>query len=379
MDRADVIVVGGGGMGTAAAFHAAARGARVALLERFAIGHDRGSSHGQTRLIRLAYHEHPDYVPLLRRASALWRDLEREAGRTLLVETGLVLAGHAGGTVIPGAIAAAREHGLSVERLSPADVAARFPAVRVPDDWHAVLEPRGGYLLVEECVRAHAAAARRRGVDLRTGVEVHGWRADGAGVKVDTSAGPWASDRLVLCPGPWAAGLLALPELALTVLRKPLFWYEPAAADRAAHAPAALPCFAFDRPEGFFYGFPRLDGRGLKIAEHTGGVPVADPLAVDRGLDAGDQARVEAALAAHLPRVGRDRTASAVCLYTMSPDAHFVIGLHPAHPRVAIAAGFSGHGFKFASLVGEVLADLALHGRTAHPIGFLRPERFAGG
>jgi sarcosine oxidase len=379
VNRSDVIVVGAGGMGTAAAVHLAARGARVTLLERFAPGHDRGSSHGQTRLIRLAYHEHPAYVPLLRRAYELWRDLEREAGRTLLVETGLLLAGHPGGTVVPGALAAAAEHGLTVERLSAADVAARYPAVNVPDGWQAVLEPRGGYLFVEECVLAHAAAARRRGADVRSGVAVHGWRVDGAGVAVETDAGTFSADRLVLCPGPWAAGLIRLPDVRLTVLRKPLFWYEPPAADRAVHASPALPCFGFDRPEGFFYGFPRLDGRGLKIAEHTGGRPIADALGIDRAIDADERRRVEACLAAHLPRAGRDGTASAVCLYTMSPDEHFVIGLHPAHPQVALAAGFSGHGFKFASLVGEVLADLALDGRTAHPIGFLRPERFAGG
>jgi glycine/D-amino acid oxidase-like deaminating enzyme len=276
-------------------------------------------------------------------------------------------------------LAAAREHGLAVERLSPAAVAARFPAVHVPNDWEAVLEPRGGYLRVEACVLAHAAAARHRGVSVRQGVRVRGWRASAGGVTVETDSGSFAADRLVLCPGPWAAGLLQLPELSLEVLRKPLFWYEPPQADRAAHAPTQLPCFAFDRPGGFFYGFPRLDDRGIKIAEHTGGRAVADPLTVDRGIDAEERGRIEACLAAHLPRVGHSGTATAVCLYTMSPDGHFVIGLHPAHPRVAVAAGFSGHGFKFASLVGEVLADLALDGRTAHPIGFLRPERFAGG
>jgi glycine/D-amino acid oxidase-like deaminating enzyme len=169
----------------------------------------------------------------------------------------------------------------------------------------------------------------------------------------------------------------------MTVLRKSLFWYRPEATRAAAHAAGRLPCFAFDGPTGFFYGFPAIDERGVKIAEHTGGTPVADPLSLDRGIDAREQARVEAVLADHLPNLRgrpslRERpTAHSACLYTMSPDGHFVVGLHPRHPNVTIAAGFSGHGFKFASVIGEVLADLALQGKTGHPIGFLSPQRFA--
>jgi monomeric sarcosine oxidase len=373
----DVIVIGTGGMGTAAACHLARRGARVLGLDRFPPGHDRGSSHGQTRLIRTAYYEHPDYVPLLQRARRLWRDIEREAGRPLLVETGLVMAGPASGDVIAGSLAAARLHGLPVERLTAQAASGRWPALRVPAAWDVVFEASAGYLLVEDCVRAHAAAATRAGADLRSGVTVHGWRAEGRGLVVEADGGPYTADRLVLCPGAWAAGLLQLPAAPLEVLRKSLFWYAPAAADRPLHAPAALPCFAFDTPAGFFYGFPALDDRGVKCANHSGGPVVNDPLAVDRGVDPAEQRQIEDWLADHLPRVGRRLTAHAACLYTMSPDHHFLLGLHPAHPQVAIAAGFSGHGFKFASVVGEVLADLATTGRTPHPIGFLAPNRFA--
>ena len=233
-------------------------------------------------------------------------------------------------------------------------------------------------------MRAHAAEAVRLGARIETGAAVRGWRTvgpDGGNghVVVETDRGSYAADTLVVTAGAWAADLLQLPSLPLRVLRKSLFWYQPEAAVRRDHAAGSLPCFAFDTPTGFFYGFPAIDDRGVKIAEHTGGTPVADPLAVDREIDAGERMRVEAALAAHLPGVCGPLTEHAACLYTMSPDGHFVVGLHPQHARVAIGAGFSGHGFKFASVMGEILADLAVDGKTAHPIGFLSPERFRTG
>jgi len=379
MRHFDVIVIGTGGMGAAAAMHLARRGVRVCGLDRFAPGHDRGSSHGQTRLIRLAYYEHPDYVPLLGRAYELWRELEVLAGRTLLVESGLLLAGPPGSEVVGGTVASAEIHGVPLERLTVAEAARRWPQVRLPEGWAAVHEPRGGYLFVEECVRAHAAAAARAGAVLESGRVVHGWRVgDDGRVVVETDAGGYTAERLVVAAGSWAAGLLRLPALRLEVLRKSLFWYEPAAAARADLAAGRLPCFGFDGPEGFFYGFPALSDAGLKIAEHTGGTPVADPLHVDRGIDAGERRRVEDVLAARLPMAGTHLAAHATCLYTMSPDGHFVVGLHPRHPQVSVAAGFSGHGFKFAAVMGEILADLATTGRSSLPIGFLSPARFGG-
>jgi sarcosine oxidase len=379
MQSFDVIVVGTGGIGSAAAYHLAARGRRVLGLDRFPIAHDRGSSHGQTRLIRQAYFEHPDYVPLLLRAYELWRELEERVGRQLLVESGLVMAGPPDGSVIAGALASAQRHRLSVDRMSAREACGRWPVFALPEEWHVVHEPHGGYLFVEACVRAHAEAARQAGATLEHGVAVHGWRSDGTGIAVETDRGTYRADRLVLAPGPWAAGLLQLPAVPLTVLRKSLFWYEPAEAARPAFAAGALPCFAFDAPSGFFYGFPQIDGRGVKVAEHTGGRVVADPLAVNREIDSDEKQRVEQILAAHLPALGCRCTEHAVCLYTMSPDHHFLVGLHPANERVAIAAGFSGHGFKFASVMGEALADLAIAGETALPIGFLSPRRLETG
>ena len=371
----DVIVAGTGGMGVAAAAAIAGRGHRVLGLDRFPVGHARGSSHGQTRLIRMAYFEHPDYVPLLRESAALWRQAETAGGRRLLVTCGLLTAGPAEGEVVSGTLRSARVHGLAVDTLAPDEVLARWNAFRIPADWTAVHEPDAGYLLVEDCVATHAEIARRAGADLRSSVTVRGWHIQAGRVAVDTDAGVFEADRLVLCPGGWAGDLLRLPAVPLTVLRKSLFWY--AAAD--AVATEQMPCFAFDTPAGFCYGFPALDARGVKIAEHTGGRRVNDPLTVDRGVDPAEQATIETWIDSHLPAVSRRRTDHAVCLYTMSPDGHFVVGLHPAHPQVAIAAGFSGHGYKFASVVGEILADLALEGRTQHPIEFLSPQRFLTG
>jgi sarcosine oxidase len=375
MQHHDVIVVGTGGIGSAAAYHLAARGSRVLGLDRFPIGHDRGSSHGQTRLIRLAYYEHPDYVPLLRRAYELWREIEACTGRRLLVESGLVMAGPADGNVVAGALRSAAVHGLAVERMTAAEACRRWPVFRLPDAWAAVHEPRGGYLFVEECVTAHADAARAAGATFEHGVTVHGWRIENGRAVVATDRGDFTADRLVLCPGAWAGPLLQLPAVGLTVLRKSLFWYRPAPERAREFAAGSLPCFAFDAPDGFFYGFPTLDDRGVKIAEHSGGRTVADPLALDRAIDPGEQTRIETVIERHLPGLGHQCTGHAACLYTMSPDHHFVVGLHPEHEQVAIAAGFSGHGFKFASVMGEILADLSIAGASAHPFGFLSPRR----
>ena len=381
MEHFDAIVIGTGAMGAATLMHLAARGARVCGLDRFPPGHDRGSSHGQTRLIRMAYFEHPDYVPLLRRAYELWHELEELAGRPLLVESGLLMAGPPDGEVVAGALASAAIHGLPVERLTCGEAMARWPAFQLPEDWAAVHEARGGYLFVEECVRAHASEAVRLGARIEHGSAVRGWRTVGSAehgghVVVETDHGSYAADRLVVTAGAWAADLLRLPTLSLQVLRKSLFWYQPEATAAVDHTAGHLPCFAFDGPTGFFYGFPAIDARGVKIAEHSGGTPVTDPLHVDRGIDLHEQARVEAVFAAHLPGACGGLADHAACLYTMSPDGHFVVGHHPQHDRVAIAAGFSGHGFKFASVMGEILADLTLEGTTSHPIGFLSPNRW---
>jgi monomeric sarcosine oxidase len=355
-------------VGSAVLWRTALRGAKVLGLDRFAPPHDRGSSHGQSRIIRQAYFEHPDYTPLLLEAYRLWAELAECSGRRLYHEVGVLQIGPPEGIVVPGVLRAADEHGLRVEKLSPQDIQRQWPAYHVPDNLAGVLETRAGYLEVEVCVAAHLEQAVRAGAELRTDTEALAWDP-GPPVRVRTSAGEFVADRLIVTAGAWAGPLLADLGLELNVLRKSLFWYavdpgQPAAHDRT-------PCFLYELPEGVFYGFPRLDERGVKIAEHSGGQPLDDPLRVDRKVNREDGKRVEAFVTDYLPCVTARRTDHAVCLYTMSPDEHFFVDRHPVHPHVSFAAGLSGHGFKFAPVLGEALTELALDGATDLPIGFL--------
>lgn len=369
MPAFDVVVAGAGGVGSAAAFHLSRRGAKVLALDRFAPPHDRGSSHGHSRIIRLAYYEHPDYVPLLRRAWALWAELAELSGETLYTETGLLQVGPPDGAVVRGVLASAGEHGLDVESLTPEDARRRFPGLRVPEGLAAVYERQAGALAVERCVAAHLALS---GAEVRRG-ELLSWRPEGAGVRVETESGSVSAGALVLAPGPWAPGLIA--GLRLEVRRKGQFWFGPPPAELTAAG--GCPAFLYELPEGVFYGIPAHGGAGLKAAEHTGGRLVADPLTGERAEDAGERSRVEGFLARMLPALPRTLERHAPCFYTLTPDQHFVLDRHPGSPRVVYAAGLSGHGFKFVPALGEALAELALDGRTRLPVGFLAAGRFA--
>lgn len=373
MPTYDTIVLGLGGVGSAAALHLGRLGLRVLGLDQFGVAHDRGSSHGQTRIIRQAYFEHPDYVPLVLRSYELWRELEALSGRTLLTTIGLLQVGPAEGHVVRGVLASAQQHGLTVEELAPGEAMRRFPQFSIPSDARAVYEPAAGALSVEECVAAHVAAAQAAGVEVRTGETVRRWQAASNGVAVSTDVGSYSAARLVIAGGAWSAELLGDLGLGLRVLRKPQLWY--ATNDPRYTATTGCPAYLFETPDGVFYGLPGFDERGLKAAEHSGGEPVSDPLLVDRELHAADRQRVEQFLAAHLPGLDRRLTTHAICLYTMSRDEHFLVDRHPRWPQVAFAAGLSGHGFKFAPVLGQALADLAVEGRTSCPIGFLRADR----
>lgn len=379
MERPDVVVLGVGGMGSAACAHLARRGAKVLGLERFAVAHDRGSSHGETRLIRQAYMEGEGYVPLALRAYELWDELGDRAGRALLHRTGLLYLGPAASPALASVEEAARLHRLRVEALDAAAVTRRFPDFRVPEGGRGVFEVEGGYLDVEACVAAHVAWARDAGAEVREGAVVAGWDAAGDGVRVRWTEGGREhsvdAGALVLTAGAWSGPLLADLGLPLEVRRVPLLWFRTRR--EGAHGEGA-PCFFMDLPHGEFYGFRDRAPHGVKVAEHLPREPVEDPGALDRELHAADVVPVAQAVEAALPELIPEPTHHAVCMYTMTPDTHFVIDRHPAHPRVVLAAGFSGHGFKFAAVVGEVLADLALEGATRHPIGFLGLGRFSG-
>ncbi len=371
----DVIVLGLGGMGTATAFELARRGRRVLGLEQFAVGHDRGSSHGSTRVIRKAYYEHPDYVPLLHRAYERWFDLEQRCGHHLFTECGCLSLGLPGEELVGGVIQAAREHRLTVEQLDAAALRRRYPMFRFDECFAGVLEPQAGFLYVDDCVRAYAAEARRLGADLRENEPVASWKATGDGVTVQTKTDAYSAGRLVITAGPWAGRVLGDLGLPLSVLRKVLFWI--GTADDSQFRRDRFPIYMAQMPNGFYYGFPVIDRDGAKLARHDGG-DVVDPANVQRTVAPGEDADCRAFLREHLPQVSGPLRRSLVCLYTVTPDRHFILDQHPEHPQVAIAAGFSGHGFKFASVVGEIMADLAERGETGLPIGKFGLRRLHG-
>lgn len=368
----DYIVLGAGGFGSSVLYHLARRGARAVAIERFGVAHDRGSSHGETRIIRKAYFEHPNYVPLLLRAYELWEKLEAESGKTLYRDVGLVVGGTPDSTVITGAMKAATLHGLSVEQLTSQSARKRFPAYAVPEDYSVVYEAEAGYLFVEDCVRTALELAQRRGGELRTEETVLDWKSDGQKVRVRTNRGEYEASGLVITAGAWAANALSELQLPLQVLRKVLLWFETP--QPQFDASAGNPCFFFETPGGEFYGFPRIDGL-VKMAQHSGGQPVANPLDLDRELHSADVAPVSEFIGQLMPQIPKIPKRHATCMYTQTPDSHFIVDLHPRYPNVAIGAGFSGHGFKFTSSIGEALANLAVEGRADQSLDFLSLAR----
>lgn len=374
VNRYEAIVIGTGAVGSATLSELARRGVRAIGLDRFPPGHDRGSSHGATRMIRQAYFEHPDYVPLVLRAFDLWGQLEARRGRRLYHEVGLLQVGPADGHVLQGVTASAKQHGLHIESLTAEETRQRFAGLLVPESMEALFETRAGYLEVENCIVTMAEEAVEAGAELQIGGAVRSWRVEGAGVVVETDTATFLGDRLIITAGAWAGQLLADLPVTFEIRRKPLYWYKTESTDYMATA--GCPAFLFETDDGVFYGFPQVDADGIKLAEHSGGSVVADPSYIDRDLDGHDKNRVEAFAERYLLHVSKDLVRHATCMYTMTPDEHFIVDRDAQHPHVAFAAGLSGHGFKFAPVLAEALADLVLEGRTDLPIGFLAADRF---
>ena len=385
MSEFDTIVLGLGAMGSSAGFHLAKRGVRVLGLDQFPIAHDRGSSHGHSRMIRMCYYEHPDYVPLLGRAYELWRELEDEGGERVLFTPGGVYMGREDSEAVAGSRLAAIQHGLAHEMLSRADLAERFPEFDVPNDFVGLFEPTAGWLAPERAIATHARLAQAHGAEIRTDERVESWEADGSGVRVRTSRAEHRARSLVIAAGAWANRVVADLGVAVSPTRQVLGWFTPQEPGRFARDDA--PVWAMQTPRDWdgrgdlFYGFPMSSesptgGPLLKLARHAKGPPI-DPDRDGREPRSGDENDIRPFLRRFLPMADGPLAAIRVCMYENSPDGHFIIDRHPNHANVIVAAGFSGHGFKFASVVGEVLADLAQTGETRHPIGFLGLGRFA--
>jgi len=382
----DALVLGLGGMGAAALAHLARRGARVIGVEQDDVPSERGSSVGETRVIRKAYYEDPRYVPLLERAYVLWRELEEGQAEELFVRTGCLNLGPADHEAIAGVLASAAQHGLAHERLDEREVRARFPALAPAPGDVGVFEEDAGFLRVEACTRAHVRAALERGAEVRTRARVVAVSAAGGEVRAVLDDGTrLVAGRLVLAAGPWLAAAPALRalvgDLPLVVTRQVQLWFRPRAPELAR--PPAMPAFIHFLGGGrAFYGLPfdcaaAAREPGLKVCRHHGGEPTT-PEGIDRTLRPADEETVRGYLRAHLTSGDGPLLRARVCMYTCTPDLHFVVGRVSDAPPVVVLGGFSGHGYKMASVIGEIAAGLALDGATPFDLSMFAPSRFAG-
>jgi sarcosine oxidase len=372
----DAIVVGLGAMGSATLFHLARRGLRVLGLEQFSEAHQLGSSHGDSRIIRETYFEHPLYVPLVQRAHELWRELEATSGASLMKITSGLMIGPSDGMVVAGTLRSAREHHLPHEVLTPAQVRERFPAFRLASNLVAVLDPRAGYLDPEACNKAHLDAARAAGAETRFDEPVLEWNPDGEGVRIRTGAGTYTAHRLVLAAGAWNTGLARDLQLPLTVERQTVFWLEPSGSPYTYEA-ERFPIYAYEYKAGHIcYGFPRLS-RGVKASVMHSGDTARDPDSVERTVNDDEAKPLRAALRPVLPELAEAPVRDCgVCLFTNTPDHDFIIDFHPLLPQVLISSPCSGHGFKFASAIGELQADLLTTGRSRFDLSPFRIGRW---
>ena len=374
----DAIVIGVGAMGSATLYQLAKRGFKVFGIEQFDIPHDMGSSHGLTRIIRLAYYEDPSYVPLLRRAYELWDDLERESGQKLFYQTGSIDMGPEESEVFSGSLQSCIEHDLEHEVLYGKSLNQRFPGYRMPSETMAVFQPQGGLLVPEDCIVAHANIAKQHGATLHTQERVQGWDklADDR-IQVTTDQATYTAEKLVICGGAWAYKLL--PQLAEKTVpeRQVLIWLETKKPD----------WFTLDRfpvwnaivEEGRYYGFPEFNPTGqtpgMKYGRYHHRDETCDPDSLDRNPNDEDEALLRAFGEKYFPDGAGNTLDMKTCMFTNTSDEHWILDTLPDIPQVSVSAGFSGHGFKMASVVGEIMADLAQYGETKHEIGLHTIQR----
>jgi sarcosine oxidase len=375
MNTYDAVVVGVGGMGSATVYRLARRGAKVLGLEQFDIPHELGSSHGVSKMIRLAYAEHPHYVPLLRRAYELWRELENHVGERLLITTGGIDAGLEDSATVKGSLRSCATHHLAHERLSASSVRKRFPGYRLRSNMVGVYQPDAGFLLSERCIVAHVTAAQALGAEIHARERVIKWRDADKWMVITTDQRSYRAKNLVITAGPWARALvpelndLAVPE------RQVLIWTQPLRPE--LFRLGSFPVFNLQAPEGRFYGFPTYAIPGFKLGRYNHRRErVDDPGHMDRGCHPEDETILRIAIRRYFPDADGPTMGMRTCLFTNSPDEHFILDLHPEFPKVSIAAGFSGHGFKFCSVVGEIMSELVIDKTTRWDINPFRLDRF---
>ncbi|SEP11022.1 sarcosine oxidase [Halogranum amylolyticum] len=369
----DVIVVGVGGMGSAATYHLAKRGHDVLGLEQFDIPHEKGSNHGVTRIIRKAYFESPAYVPLLDRAYENWETLQEENGRQLLHLHGSITAGRPDEKNLNGAVKACEIHDLPYEVLTSDELSSRFPGYQLPDEFKAVYQPDGGFLASDRCLIAHVEEAFNYGAEIHAREQVLDWKPTSTGVRVETDDEVYTADRLVISAGPWAQELVEELAGSATPERQVLGWLQPNKPSN--FTPENFPIFTATLEGEPFYGFPTFEAPGFKIGRHHHLEQDTTPETLDDTPRPEDERLLRNAAETYFPSGAGPTLRLATCMYTNSPDEEFVIDTHPAYSNVVLAAGFSGHGYKFCSVVGEILADLAIDGETEHPIDLFRFDR----
>ena len=373
MKHFDVVVIGLGVMGGAATYHCSRRGAKVLALDANHKGHMLGSSHGSTRAIREAYFESPEYVPLIRRSYELWRELEKECQTSLLTESGAIYIGPSGNMLTKGIEAAAEVHELEVKRLDRQLLLQQYPQFSLPEDWHAVSEVSGGILQTDACQSAHLELARKHGAEIRFETPVTSFKRSGSIVQVETTTEKYSCDKLILTMGPWFCEFGASMQLPLKGRRVVMVHLEPD--DPQLFDPNNLSVFFWMTPEGVYAGFPYFKSDGIRICRHDTGHDCT-PSNIQRQVTQEDIDQITNFADKYMPGAHGAVKDANVCLYTMTPDNHFIVDYHPTIPGVAFAGGFSGHGFKFAPVIGEILADLTLDSHTDHPIDFLSLNRF---
>lgn len=377
----DAIVIGVGSMGAPTCYYLSQKGHRVLGLEQFDISHDQGSHAGQSRIIRMAYAEHPDYVPLLQRAYANWHQLEKVTKANVFENCGLAYFGRPNDAFMLGVKKSSELYDVPVAKSSPDKAKALFPAFKVPTDFEVIYEPNAGFITPERAILLYTQLAMENGAAIKTGIKVNQWRQEGGKITVQTDDGNYTCDKLVITAGAWATKVIPNLKPQLKVTKQMLAWVSPKNWDMFELG--KFPCWILEDPErGSYYGFPILPVEkfggplGLKLAHHFPG-EVSDPNKVNRNVTQGTEEDIRYVLDKYMPGANATILSLKSCLYTNSVDENFIVDHLPGtNKQVTVACGFSGHGFKFSSAMGEVLADMAMKGKTDLPIGFLSLNRF---
>ncbi|MEP7322432.1 MAG: N-methyl-L-tryptophan oxidase [Saprospiraceae bacterium] len=380
-DKFDVIVIGVGTMGVPACLYLAQRGLKVLGIEQFDIPNDHASHSGYTRIIRKAYYEHPDYVPLLIRSYELWKELEYNSGIKLYHETGILYLGEESSPVLQGCLESSRLYQIPVESWSRSKTKEKFPHFQYPEDWISLWEPEAGYLHVNESIQSFYKAALQQGASFQTNEKVEAWTQTENGIEVKTDKGFYLAHKIIFTSGSWTQDHLPNHKLPLTVTRQMLAWLDMS--NSAYYSSPHFPCwFVHDPEKGMYYGFPdsnlknQAEPPGIKIGLHVRG-ELTSPSTIERSIGNEDEKIVDLFIERYFPQGQGVQRSYKTCMYTNTPDENFILDyLHDTNQQVVLACGFSGHGFKFAPVIGELLAQMVCNESSDLNIDFLRLNRF---